>query len=171
MKTIYLLTALAVFTINASAQDTKKGESADAIKKLAFFAGEWRGAGWFKINENKDSLSISESIAIGTPGTSMQMDLSSEIISSGTTFTTNINLTYEEKSKKYLVAVTSGPNTTNGEGILLDDHTLQCKYSVNAVISFKYTYSVLNNVETIIGEMTADNGATWSNIFWASLSK
>lgn len=160
MKLFYSLFTFVVISTTSFGQDLTKTETVSAIKKLSFLVGTWRGSGWFQSGQGKDSLSINQIITIIDSGITFQMEMSSEILSTNTLFNTTVLVSYDAKNKNFLTSATSSGRTSNGPALIIDDHILQCRYMLNNGREFRYTYSVSNNLETIAGEVTSDNGAS-----------
>jgi len=170
MKHLFSLIAFVVITTSSFGQQLPKTGSIDAIKKLSFLVGNWHGSGWFKFNEVKDSLAITQTISIVDSGVTFQMEMASELLLTKTQIKTTVLVSYDANNKIYLTSATSMGSTSNGQAIL-NDNTLHCNFVVNNGMEFRYTYSVVNNSETIIGEVTSDNGSSWKQIFGGTLSK
>ena len=171
MKQFFSLITFVVITTSSFGQELPKTESIEAIKKLSFLVGNWHGSGWFKFNEVKDSLAITQTITIIDLGVTFQMEMASELLLTQTQVKTTVHVNYDEKNKTYLTSATSMGSTSNGQAMILNDHTLQCNFVVNNGMEYRYIYSVVNNSETVMGEVTSDNGSSWKQIFGGTLSK
>lgn len=171
MKLFYSLIIPVTISVNSFGQDLTKTETANAIKQLSFLAGNWNGSGWFESPQGKDSLTISQTVEIKDSGISFQMDMTSELLSTNMVINTVIKVWYDAKNKNYSTTATSFGRTSNGTASVINDHTLECRYLLNNGTEFKYTYSAVNNAETITGETTSDKGTTWTQIFAGNLSR
>ena len=175
MKHSPLILAPLVVTV-ATAQNLfqPKKETSDAIQKISFLTGNWRGTGWIQLGPKKSTFNQTENISAKVNGTVIQIEGQGKdqqnpnaIIHQAFAI-----VSYDTQNAKYLMKAFRG----DGEQIdadvkLVDDHTFQWSFSNPIAGEIKYTITVLNNKWTEIGETSRDNGNTWGKYFEMTLDK
>ena len=151
-----------------------KPETLDAINKILFLTGEWKGSGWIQMGPQKNSFNQTENIKAKVNGTVIQIDglgiddkNPDKIVHQAFAI-----ISYDLENKKFLMKAFRGDGgQIDAEAKLIDDHTFEWGFSSAMTGQVKYTISVVNNKWTETGEMSRDSGKTWFKYFEMVLDK
>jgi hypothetical protein len=175
MKQLLFILTLFAWTVS-TAQNLfqPKKETVDAIQKLAFLTGNWKGNGYVQMGSQKHSFNESETIAMKLNGTIIQIegegrDLQNPGLIIHQAFAI---ISYNIQNAKYLMKAFRG----DGEQIdadtkLTDDHSFQWSFANPMAGQIRFTITVSDNKWTEIGEMSRDDGRNWNKYFEMILSK
>lgn len=172
-----IILALAMFIkIIAFAQNPfqPKAETIDALKKISFLTGNWKGTGWMQMGPEKHTFTQTEAIVSKVNGTVVQIDglgkdLKNPEIIIHQAFAI---VSYDIQNAKYLFKAFKGDGgQIDADAKLIDEHTFQWGFSSPMTGQVKYTISVVNGKWTEIGEMSRDGGKTWLKYFEMQLEK
>ena len=175
MKRLFsILTPLLVTVATAQNLFQPKKEIIDAIQKISFLTGTWKGAGWIQMGPQKSTFNQTENISAKMNGTIIQIDGQGKdqqkpdvIIHQAFAI-----ISYDNENSKYLMKAFRGDGEqVDAEAKLIDDHSFQWSFSSAMTGQIKYTITVLNNKWTEIGEMSRDGGKDWSKYFEMILDK
>jgi len=160
-----LLLLLSIFSQAIAQNDTT------AMKKLEFLTGDWKGTGWYKMQESGDSLTFSQKGEWINSGKVLHVSASFQLYASGDLTETVVDVTYDEKQKKYLVTAQAGTQEkSNGEGLLVDDHTFQYTLTFGTGWKMRYSFSVTGSQQIVRGESSNANDS-WMQIFGGTINK
>jgi hypothetical protein len=162
-KLLAILTLLITTAVYAQPYQPKK-ETIDALQKVSFLTGSWKGIGWIQMGPQKHTFNQTESIISKVNGTIVQIEglgrdekTPDIIIHQALAI-----LSYDNQNGKYLMKAFRGDGgQIDADAQLLDDHTFQWGFSHPTTGEIKYTITVLNNKWTEIGEMSRDGGKTY----------
>ena len=168
---------LAMFVaIVATAQNPfqPKKETVDALQKISFLTGSWKGSGWMQMGPEKHSFNQTENIISKVNGTVIQIDglgrddKNADLI----IHQAFAIISYDIEKGKYLMKAFKGDGgQIDADAKLIDDHTFQWGFSSVMTGQIKYTISVLNNKWVETGEISRDSGKTWMKYFEMTLTK
>jgi hypothetical protein len=171
-----LFTLILFVGIVASAQNSfqPKKETTDAIQRISFLTGNWKGSGWIQMGPQKNTFNQTETISSKVNGTVIQIDgqgkdqqKSDLIIHQAFAI-----ISYDVENSKYLMKAFSGDGgQIDADAKLLDDHTFEWGFSTAMTGQIKFTITVVNNKWTEVGEMSRDNGKNWYKYFAMTLDK
>ncbi|MFI5152880.1 MAG: hypothetical protein ACHQET_06065 [Chitinophagales bacterium] len=171
-----LITLILFVRIVASAQNSfqPKKETTDAIQRISFLTGTWKGSGWIQMGPQKNTFTQTETISSKVNGTVIQIDgqgkdqqKSDVIIHQAFAI-----ISYDVENSKYLMKAFRGDGgQIDANAKLLDDHTFEWRFSTAMTGQIKFTITVVNNRWTEIGEMSRDNGKNWYKYFEMVLDK
>ena len=151
-----------------------KKETTDALQKISFLTGSWKGTGWMQMGPQKHSFNQTESIVSKVNGTLIQIDGQGKdqqnpdiVVHQAFSI-----ISYDVKNAKYLMKAFRGDGEQiDAEVKLIDDYTFQWSFSNPMAGQIKFTITVQNNKWTEIGEMSRDKGTTWNKYFEMVLDK
>jgi hypothetical protein len=151
-----------------------KKETIDALQKITFLTGSWKGGGYMQTGPQKHSFNQTELISLKVNGTVIQIEGEGKdqqnpemIIHQAFAI-----ISYDLQNSKYLMKAFRGDGgQIDADAVLMDDHTFQWSFANPMAGKIKYTISVLKNKWTEIGEMSRDNGKTWNRYFEMVLDK
>lgn len=149
-------------------------ETKDALQKISFLTGNWKGIGWIQMGPEKHTFIQTENIISKVNGTIIQIEglgkdqkNPDRIIHQAFAI-----ISYDIENKKYLFNAYRGDGKQiEAEAKLIDDHTFEWGFSSAMTGQIKYTISVLNNKWVEIGEMSRDGGKTFFKYFEMTLEK
>jgi hypothetical protein len=171
---LFILTMF--FTTVAAAQNPfqPKKETTDALQKISFLTGSWKGTGWMQMGPEKHSFNQTESIFSKVNGTIIQIDglgkdqQNPDII----IHQAFAIISYDILNGKYLMKAFRGDGgQIDAEAKLVGDNIFQWSFSTSMTGQIKYTITVSNNKWTEIGEMSSDSGKSWNKYFEMTLDK
>src|SRR6516164_573193 len=125
---LVILTPLWVTVATAQSLLQPKKETSDAIKKISFLTGNWKGTGWIQLGPQKSSFNQTENISAKLNGTIIQIEGEgkdqqnpSAIIHQAFAI-----VSYDMQDAKYLMKAFRGDGGQVDANVkLLDDHTFQ----------------------------------------------
>jgi hypothetical protein len=175
MKQITFIVTMLVATLtNAQSPFQPKKETRDALQKISFLTGNWKGMGWIQMGPEKHSFNQTETIISKVNGTVIQIDglgrdeKNTEMI----IHQAFAIISYDSQNAKYLMKAYRGDGgQIDADAKLIDDHTFQWGFSSQMTGQIKYTISVVNDKWTEIGEMSRDGGTTWLKYFEMTLNR
>ena len=149
-------------------------ETTDALQKVSFLSGTWKGTGWIQMGPQKSFFNQSESIALKVNGTLIQIEGlgkdkedSNKIIHQAFAI-----ISYDVQNSKYLMkAFTGNGNQIDADVKLINDYTFEWGFTIPKTGQMKYTITVKDNKWLETGEMSRDNGNTWYKFFEMTLDK
>ena len=169
MKKLLFFLAMFIGT-NVFAQNPfqPKPETLDALKKVSFITGNWKGTGWIQMGPQKHTFIQTETVISKVNGTVIQIDglgvdekNSDRIIHQAFAI-----ISYDIDNKKYLMKAFKGDGGQIDANVkIIDDHTFEWGFSSPMTGIVKYTISVVNNKWTEVGEMSRDEGKNWFKYF------
>jgi hypothetical protein len=168
------LTPILVTVANAQNPFQPKKEVVDAIQKISFLTGNWKGTGWIQMGPQKSTFNQTENISAKVNGTIIQIegqgkDQQKRDIVIHQAFAI---ISYDFENSKYLMKAFRGDGAQiDADAKLIDDPSFQWDFSSAMTGQIKYTISVVNNKWTEIGEMSRDNGKNWLKYFEMILDK
>jgi hypothetical protein len=171
---LFFLCIFAGTVSNAQNLFQPKKETVDALQKIAFLAGNWKGSGYIQMGPEKHSFNESETIGLKLNGTLIQIegegkDQQNPDLTIHQAFAI---ISYNNQNKKYLMKAFRG----DGEQIdadtkLTDDHSFQWSFANPMAGEIRFTITVADNKWKETGEMSRDNGKNWNKYFEMILSK
>lgn len=156
MKQIQAALVLFLFSNIALAEPTSAAQ-AEAIKKLDFLVGEWKGEGWVVTREGKrETFSSTEIIR------KKLLDTALLIEGTHTGFEAIAVVTYDTMAQQYRWrSFTSRGGGVDAEARLTGERTLQWYPSATA----RYTIQINTTGQwEEIGEYSRDEGKTWTSL-------
>ena len=173
-QSIFILTMFIATIANGQNPFQPKKETVDALQKISFMTGNWKGTGFMQMGPQKHSFNQTESITSRVNGTLIQIDGQGKdqqnpdiIIHQAFAI-----ISYDIENTKYLMKAFRGDGgQIDADVKLIDDHTFQWSFSNPMAGQIKYTITVQNNKWTEIGEISRDNGTTWNKYFEMILNK
>jgi len=177
MKTaLLLLFSTSLLWTAATAQNPfqPKQETIDAIQKISFLTGNWKGTGWIQMGPQKSTFGETENISTKLNGTIIQIEgegrdeqKSDRVIHQAFAI-----ISYDIGNAKYLMKAFRGDGVQiDADAKLIDDHSFQWGFSNAMTGQIKFTVTVINNKWTEVGEMSRDNGKNWFKYFEMVLEK
>lgn len=155
----HILAALALFLFSAVAlAESSSPNQAEAMKKLDFLVGEWKGEGWIVTREGKrETFSSTEVIR------KKLLDTALLIEGTHTGFEALAVVTYDAKAQQYRWrSFTSRGGGVDAEAKLTGERALQWYPSATA----RYTIRISDAGQwEEIGEYSRDEGKTWTQFF------
>lgn len=173
-KSLFFLAMLIGATAFAQNPFQPKPETLDALKKVSFLTGNWKGSGWIQMGPEKHSFNQTETIISKVNGTVIQIDgLGKDVKNPDLTIHQAFAMiSYDINNKKYLMKAFRGDGgQIDADAKLIDENTFQWGFSSVMTGDIKYTIAVGNNKWTEIGEMSRDGGKTWLKYFEMVLEK
>ncbi len=175
MKQLLFVLTMFIGTVTTAQNPFQpKKETTDALQKIAFLTGSWKGSGYMQMGPQKHSFNQTEIIALKVNNTVIQIegegkDKQNPEITIHQAFAI---ISYDIQNAKYLMKAFRGDGgQIDAEATLIDDHTFQWSFSNPMAGQIKYIITVLNNKWTEIGEMSRDSGKSWNNYFEMTLDK
>lgn len=149
-------------------------ETTDAMQKISFLTGNWKGTGWIQMEPQKYAFNQTEAITAKVNGTLIQIDgqgknqLNPDVI----IFQTFAVISFDPKDSKYLMKAYGGDGVqVDASAKLIDGHTFQWIFSNPMAGQIQFTITVQNNKWKEVGEISRDNGTTWNKYFEMTLDK
>jgi hypothetical protein len=163
MKQILAALALVLFA-NVSLAESAPPSQVEAIDRLDFLLGEWKGSGWVLTREGKrETFSSTESIKKKLLGTALLI----EGIHTG--FEAMAVVTFDSKAKQYRWrSFTSRGGGADVEARLTGERVLQWYPSTSS--RYKIEISESGQWEEV-GEYSRDEGKTWTQFFEMRLQR
>jgi hypothetical protein len=175
MKQFLFVLITCIWTVSIAQNPFQpKKETIDALQKISFLTGNWKGNGYIQMGPQKHSFTQTEVIKLKLNGTVIQIegegkDKQNPEITIHQAFAI---ISYDAQNTKYLMTAFRGDGEQiNAETKLIDSNTFQWSFSNPMAGLIKFTISVKNNVWTETGEMSRDNGTTWTKYFEMILDK
>jgi hypothetical protein len=163
MKKILAALAL-VLSANIALAETSPPPQAEAMKKLDFLVGEWKGEGWVVTREGKrETFSSTELIRKKLLGTALLIE------GTHTGFEAIAVVTYDANAQQYRWrSFTSRGGGVDAEAKLTGERTLQWYPSANS----RYTIAIGETGQwKEVGEYSRDEGKTWTQFFEMSVQR
>lgn len=165
-----------VVATGAAAQNPfqPKKETLEAMQKISFLIGSWKGSGWIQMGPEKHSFNQTENIVSKVNGTVIQIDgLGKDEKNPDLVIHQAFAIiSYDSQKAEYLMKAYRGDGgQIDADVTLVDDHTFQWGFSSAIIGQIKYTISVTNNKWAEIGEMSRDGGKTWMKYFEMTLNR
>jgi hypothetical protein len=173
-RSLLILTPLLVTVATAQNLLQPKKETIDAIQKISFLTGNWKGTGWIQMGPQKNTFNQTENISAKVNGTIIQIegqgkDQQKPDVVIHEAFAI---ISYDVENSKYLMKAFRGDGEQiDAEAKLINDHSFQWDFSSAMTGQIKYTITVVSNKWTEIGEMSRDNGKNWFKYFEMILDK
>jgi hypothetical protein len=175
MTRLFLILTPVLVTV-ATAQNPllPKKEIIDAIQKISFLTGSWKGTGWIQMGPQKSTFTETENITAKLNGTIIQIegqgtDQQKPDLVIHQAFAI---ISYDIANSKYLMRAFRGDGEQiDAETKLIDDHSFQWGFSNAMAGQIKFTITVINNKWTETGEMSRDKGKNWFKYFEMILDK
>jgi hypothetical protein len=160
-----------------AAADGEVAQAQKAMARVAFLVGEWEGEGWIiRGPEGRTAFRQKENITLGANGTAITLRGEGSVLDSASgrwqvVFEAGGLLTYDAAEKRYKMLNAGG----NGRALSLEpeirDNGMTWGFDlpgsrIRYVISHPPDGSF-----TEIGEMSADDGATWRQFFYMKLHR
>jgi hypothetical protein len=175
MKQFLFVLAMFVGTVSIGQSPSQPNkQTVDALQKISFLTGNWKGSGYIQMGPQKHLFNETEVIRLKLNGTLIQIegegkDKQNPEITIHQAFAI---ISYDVQNAKYLMKAFRGDGEQiDAETKLVDDYTFQWSFSNSMAGQIKFTISVRNNEWTEIGEMSRDNGATWTKYLEMTLDK
>ncbi|HTQ64094.1 MAG TPA: hypothetical protein VMI12_04815 [Puia sp.] len=171
---LLILTPLLVTAATAQNPFQPKKETMDAIQKISFLTGNWKGTGWIQMGPQKSTFNQTENISVKVNGTIIQIDgQGKDQQKTGVVIHQAFAIiSYDIENSKYLMKAFRGDGEQiDAEAKLIDDHSFQWDFSNAMTGQIKYTITVINNKWTETGEMSTDKGKNWFKYFEMVLDK
>jgi hypothetical protein len=173
-RLLFTLAMIASFFANAQNPFQPKKETIEALQKISFLTGNWKGTGYIQMGPQKHYFNQTENISSKVNGTVIQIDGAGNdqqnpaiIIHQAFAI-----ISYDVQNSKYLMKAFRGDGgQIDAEAALINDHSFQWGFSTPATGQIKYTITVLNNKWTETGEMSRDGGKSWNKYFEMNLDK
>lgn len=161
-------------TVYAQNPFQPKPETIDALKKVSFLTGNWKGSGWIQMGPEKHSFIQTEAIVSKVNGTVIQIDGlgvddkdANRVIHQAFAI-----ISYDISNKKYLMKAFRGDGgQIDADAKLINENTFEWGFSSQMTGQIKYTISVVDNKWTETGEMSRDGGKTWYKYFEMVLAR
>ena len=166
MKYVHLL----LFVIIPSYTFAQNTAPTEAMQKISFLTGDWKGTGWFKSGEKTDSFTFILDASYRDNNRELQIDITMEATETKSVFNTQITISYDSTEKKYKTVTNNGGADIQGLAELTDDHTLLNAITSSTGLQFKIAYSASKEYK-IKGERSLDKGITWVHYMGALASK
>ena len=176
MKKSFFTLTLMLVAIVATAQNPFQPNKAtiDAMQKISFLNGNWKGTGWMQMGPEKHTFNQTENIISKVNGSVIQIDglgkdekNPDKVIHQAFAI-----ISYDSQNSKYLMKAYRGDgNQIDADVKLIDDHTFQWGFSNAMAGQIKFTISVTDDTWFEIGEMSRDEGKTWMKYFEMTLNK
>jgi hypothetical protein len=175
MKRVLFVLSMFVGTVLTAQNSLQpKKETVDALQKISFLTGTWKGSGYIQMGPQKRSFNQTETIALKLNGTLIQIEGEGKddqnpdrIIHQAFAI-----ISYDIQNTKYLMKAFRGDGgQIDADARLTDDHTFQWSFANPMAGQIKYTITVLDNKWTEIGEMSKDGGKNWNKYFEMILGK
>lgn len=173
-KSLPILTSFVATDATAQNQFQPKRETTDALQKISFLTGSWKGSGYMQMGPQKHLFNQTEVISLKVNGTVIQIegegkDQQNQDMIIHQAFAI---ISYDIQNSKYLMKAFRGDGGQIDANVkLLDSHTLQWSFANPMSGQIKYTITVLNNQWIEIGEMSRDSGKSWNKYFEMKLDK
>jgi len=169
------MTTLALFTFSIKGQNLiQPSQTAlDAIDKISFITGTWKGAGWLQIDTQKLSFNQDEIIYKKANGTIIQIEgLGKDTIDSTKLIYQDFDLIYfnADSGKYQIKSLRDNGKLIDGNILFPDEHTMQWVYGNQEKGKVRYTISVRDKEYLEIGEMYVEDD-NWIKFFEMVLKK
>ena len=175
MKQFVFVFAIFVGTVSIGQSPFQpKKETVGALQKISFLTGNWKGSGYIHMGPQIHLFNETEVIRLKLNGTLIQIegegkDQQNPEITIHQAFAI---ISYDAQNAKYLMKAFRGDGEQiDAETKLIDNNTFQWSFSNPMAGLINFTISVKNNQWIEIGEMSRDNGGTWTKYFEMTLDK
>ena len=173
-QSILIFSMFISIVVNGQNSIQPQKETIDALQKVSFLIGTWKGTGWIQMGPQKSFFNQTESIALKVNGTLIQIDGlgrdkedSNKIIHQAFAI-----ISYDLQNSKYLMkAFTGNGNQIDADVKLINDSTFEWSFSIPMTGQIRYTISVKDKKWSESGEMSRDKGNTWNKFFEMTLDK
>ncbi len=147
-------------------------ETKEAISKLKFMEGAWKGIGWINLEERKQAFRATETVTRKLDGSAILFESFGVALEDSSNIITNAKsiLSYNDVSKQYSLKVTmSDGSVFEPEASLTQPSTFEWRLQY-AGGYLKYIHEVKGNTWMVKGFNSAD-GINWNQIVESELSK
>lgn len=147
-------------------------ETTDAIRKLGFLEGVWKGKGWIGSSDKKQHFNETETVKIKTGETLLQIDVYGTSIDSDSIAINNglAIVSYDLPGKKYkMIFFQADGSFTEGEVSLPNENTAE----INFHRSSGYTRFIIEvkNLQWFEKAFSSSDGKSWNQFFEMNLTK
>ena len=169
IKTVIALCIL-ILPLKNFAQAPK--ETTDAIRKLGFLEGIWKGKGWIGTSDKKQHFNETETISIKVGETLLQIDVYGTSVENDSV-TINNGLTvisYDLSTKKYkMIFFQSDGSFAEADVRITNENTVE----INLLRSSGYTRFIIEvkNSQWLEKAFSSSDGKNWDQFFEMKLSR
>lgn len=171
-----LVLALAMLAAPLMAQPSSPTAQIDAIKKLAFLEGEWKGEGWMDFGGQKQTMSITEKAETRLSGVVLVVEGLGEVTIPGQEKPMRVHealgvISYDPGSKGYKMRSWLANGMTKEFDVKLENGKIIWGYEQPPMGHVRYTIQLNDKGQWFeIGERSAD-GKTWTQFFEMALTR
>ena len=171
---LFILTMFAGTVSTAQNLMQPKKETVDALQKIAFLTGNWKGSGYIQMGPQKHSFNESETITLKLNGTIIQIegegkDQQNPELTIHQAFAI---ISYNIQNAKYVMKAFRGDGEqVDADTKLIAENSFQWSFSNPMAGQIKFTITVSGKIWTEIGEISRDDGKNWNKYFEMTLIK
>lgn len=147
-------------------------ETTDAIRKLGFLEGVWKGKGWIGAGDKKQHFNETETVSIKTGGTLLQIDVYGTSVDNDSAIINNglAIVNYELPTKKYkMIFFQSDGSVAEADVRIHNENTVE----INVHRNSGYTRFIIEAEKSqwLEKAFSSSDGKNWNQFFEMKLTR
>jgi hypothetical protein len=147
-------------------------ETIDALKKLEFLEGVWKGKGWIMMEGNKQHFNETETVKLRTGGTLLQIDVFGTSVDNDSVIINNglAIVNYDPQSKEYkMIFYQSDASAAKATVKIIAGNTAEI--SIHRETGYTRFVIEAKNKQWFEKGFSSSDGKTWNQFFEMKLVK